>query len=52
MPPDPKLAIVAKNEPMPITTQTIPTANKICPNCGVENDDGAKYCNSCGKPLY
>ncbi|TMK91309.1 MAG: zinc ribbon domain-containing protein [Actinobacteria bacterium] len=22
-----------------------------CPNCGVENPDGARFCNACGSPL-
>lgn len=25
--------------------------NNICPNCGKLNDEGAKYCNSCGCKL-
>jgi class 3 adenylate cyclase len=23
----------------------------ICPSCGIENPDGAKFCNGCGTPL-
>ena len=23
----------------------------FCPNCGFENEEDAKFCNSCGKPL-
>ena len=26
--------------------------NMICPNCGNENKESAKFCRVCGKPLH